>query len=79
MLGTVATGVIATLSVITGLKNESLLYIPIGLTLSLLIGDILILYGIIASYNSLVAILTVSPMATLFVFAVLEWVRSPTT
>lgn len=57
------------------LKQESLLYIVIGFSLSFLTADFIYIFQYLLSLNSVLALLTMIPLATVYIITVLEWVR----
>ncbi len=56
-------------------KAESILFIPLALALSLLVGDFLTIFTMAKSLNPILASLIVTPIIILFSFTILEWLR----
>lgn len=62
-------------SLINGLKNDSILFAPVGVALSLLVGDFINIFDYMYSFSPITAILIFSPITIIYVFTCLEWVR----
>lgn len=63
-------------SLINGLKNDSILFAPTGIALSLIVGDFINVFDYIYSTSGAIpAVLIFTPLTMIYVFACLEWVR----
>ena len=71
----ITTGGVAIGSLISGLKNDSILFAPAGVALSLLTTDFINIYTYIYSSSPITALLIFSPITIIYVFTCLEWVR----
>lgn len=70
-----AGGAIAVGSLVFGLKNDSILFAPTGVALSLLVVDFVNIYSYIAVSSPVLALFIFSPIIVIFVFTCLEWIR----
>lgn len=68
-----ATGILAAAFLI---KSENLAFIPIGVTLSLLANDFIVITSFLVSKNQILGLFIMAPIIIIFVMSCLEWVRN---
>lgn len=67
-----------TTTVVVGLvtrASDILIWIPMSIVFSVLVGDFLLIYNHLASINQPLAIIIMSPILIIFTLIILEWVR----
>lgn len=80
--GNSATGILSLIAsggVIVGAffasKSDTVLFIPVTLTLALIAGDFVFIYSYLATFNIVLATFVVAPIVVIYIFTVLEWLR----
>ncbi len=71
ILGGVA---VVAIGVTTG-RSDLILFIPIGLTLALIGGDLVLIFGYLLSLNVIVGTLIGGPILLVYVLTILDWLK----
>ena len=56
-------------------QSDTLIFIPMGISLSLLIGDYITIFDYLASLNNVFATILLIPTIVIFSLVIVEWVR----